>query len=296
MLDAVPDQAMRHSYQAIIQDVLSGNTPYYTQEFAQKGPAEERVYQMRVNPMLINDRVTGLVFTNTDITEIKLTEAALRRRNEELLALNEIATLVSSSLDLSQILSTVVPKIRQLLDADVVAIYLTERDADILHLAEQSGLDDKTTQKVRTLDVRQSATGIAIERGQPLFVSDGVEEESPSKFESADLSATPQMRTFAALPLRSKEKILGALDVFYSKSKEFSRQDQQIMLLLANELGSAIENVLLYERISDQLKRLTVLFELSQKLTSSLELDEIARAVHAEIRSIIPFVSFVNEL
>jgi len=296
ILETVRDEALRESYQAIIRDVLTGNTPYYSQEFTQKGPVEERVYQMRVNPMLINDRITGLVFTNTDITEVKKTEAALRRRNEELLALNEIATLVSTSLHLSQILGSVVPKIRQLVDADAVAIYLVEKDTGDIQLVEQVGLDDKAVQKIRRLDVKESATGFAIERGEPLFVSEGLANEGGSTSASVDLSVNQGMRSFAAIPLRSKEKIVGALDVFYSKPKEFSRQDQQVLLLLATQLGSAVENALLYEQISDQLKRLTALYDLSKQLTSTLDVDEIYRLVYEAVESIVPLDSFAIEL
>lgn len=296
ILDTVRDSALRESYQTIIHNVLTGDTPYYSREFAQKGPTEERVYQMRVNPMLINDRVTGIVFTNTDITEIKKTEAALRRRNEELLALNEIATLVSTSLRLGQILGAVAPKIQELLEAQGVAIYLAEKDTKNLQLVEQVGLDDRAVGKIRRLDIKQSATGTAVERGEPLFVSEGLANAAGANVKNVDLSADERLRSFAAIPLRSKEKILGALDVFYSKPKEFTRQDQQILLLLATQLGSAVENALLYEQISDQLKRLMVLYELSQKLTSSLELEDICRNVYDQVETIIPLDSFIIEL
>ncbi len=296
ILETVQDANLKKMYQTIIRDVLTGKTPYHSQEFAQEGPVEGRVYQMRVNPMLINDRITGLVFTNTDITEIKRTEAALRQRNEELLALNEIATLVSSSLQLNHILRSVVPRIKKLLEADVVAIYLFQGQADEIQLIEQVGLDNDAVQKIGRLGVNDSATGFAIKRREPLFVSEGVLEDEVSRSENLDLTVNQRMRSFAAIPMRSKEKVLGALDLFYSNPREFSRQDQQILLLLATQLGAAVDNALLYEQVSDQLKRLTALYELSQKLTSSLELDEIYRLVHTEVMTIIPFDSFFIEL
>ncbi|HEY4644574.1 MAG TPA: PAS domain S-box protein, partial [Bacteroidota bacterium] len=262
LLETVRDRALKEIYQNIIHEMLTGQTPYVSREISHEEPGGERVYQMRVNPMLIENEITGLVFTNTDITDIKKTEAALRRRSEELLALNEIATLESTSLRLGPILGSVVPKIRQLLEADAVAVFLVGKDSGNIDLAEQEGLDEEAVRKIQRLPTQESATGLAISRGEPLLINERLAVNSPSQSMSHDLTAVREMRAFAAIPLHSKEKVLGALDVFYSKEKTFSRQDQQILLLLATQLASAIENALLYEQVSDQVKRLTVLYEL----------------------------------
>lgn len=55
------------------------------------------------------------------------------------------------------------------------------------------------------------------------------------------------IEAFAAIPLMAKDRVLGALDVFYRAPHTFSPQLTRLLESIGNQLGSAIENAKLYE-------------------------------------------------
>jgi signal transduction histidine kinase len=90
--------------------------------------------------------------------------------------------------------------------------------------------------------------------------------------------------------------VLGALDIFYTAPHEFSSQERQLLTLVGNQLGTALENAQLYGELRSQINRLTVLYELSQQLTSTLDVDQIFKSVHASIQHVVSFERFTIEL
>jgi PAS domain-containing protein len=66
--EALPSDALKVMFQNIVDDLLSGRIRIFSQEFVHQTPSGERIYQITVNPMVIDRKITGLVFTHTDIT------------------------------------------------------------------------------------------------------------------------------------------------------------------------------------------------------------------------------------
>jgi signal transduction histidine kinase len=100
----------------------------------------------------------------------------------------------------------------------------------------------------------------------------------------------------AVIPLASKNKVWGALDIFYNVPYEFSSQERQLLSLVGNQLGTAIENAQLYHELRSQIDRLTVLYRVSEHLTSTLDIDQIFNAVNENIQYVVPYESFSIEL
>jgi light-regulated signal transduction histidine kinase (bacteriophytochrome) len=69
--------------------VLSGELRFFAQEFHIATRHGERMYQLTMNPMVINGAITGLVITQADITALKQSELTVKQNNERLIALNE---------------------------------------------------------------------------------------------------------------------------------------------------------------------------------------------------------------
>ncbi len=70
-------------------------------------------------------------------------------------------------------------------------------------------------------------------------------------FNNPDL---PQTRSEAALPLKSRERVIGILDVQSTQSNAFSNDDVAILQTLADQLALAIENARLFTETQKTLK------------------------------------------
>jgi PAS domain S-box-containing protein len=289
LMDAVPSEPLKILLQNVVGDLLAGRIRFFSQEFAQSTPGGERMYQLTINPMVIESRVIGLVISHTDITALKQTEHELKRSYEQLLALNEISTLISTSLNLEDILHGTIPLLNRTFEASGVLVYLREKEGEGLTLAQKEGLPDITTEQIRHLPESESVTGLAISTKEPLYLTDNAVDDSRILQANRPLLRRAGVVSMAAIPLMSKDKVHGALDIFYNARQEFPSQLRQMLTLIGNQLGAAIENALLYQELLSQIARLTVLYELSQQLTSTLDSRQIFKIIYEHVARIIHF-------
>ena len=296
LYDVLPSEPLKAIYQNVVDQLLDGTVRIFSQEFIQQTSEGERTFQLVINPMVIDRKITGLVFTHTDISAIKKTEADLKKSNEQLLALNEISVLISSSLDLQKMLISAVPLLKKIIEATGVIIYLQEHGGNDLVLAHQLGFDAGEYSSITRLKQSTSATGEVVTKKRSLYIHEKAYLDERIIPENREVLRRFQIEAMAVIPLVSKDKVFGALDIFYSNPHEFSEQERQILTLVGNQLGAAIENTQLYGELRSQVERLTVLYNLSQQLTSTLDLDQIFQSVYDHVKQIIPFQNFKIDL
>jgi PAS domain S-box-containing protein len=296
LFEVLPNDSLNTMFRGVIDHLVDGSIRIFSQEFVSPGRDGDRTYQITINPMVIERKIKGLVFTHTDISTLKKAEAELKKSYEQLLTLNEISTLINTSLDLDEILQTAIPLLKKDVHADAVLVYLIDQiEKDIL-LAKQVGFDDVDSSSLRRLKQGSSVTGSVILTKEPLYITEQVYLDERILSQNREVLRKTNLQALAVIPLISKDKVLGALDVFYNSAHEFSDQDRQIFSLLGNQLGTAIENAQLYGELRSQIGRLTVLYELSQQLTSTLDIDQIFQAIQESVQRVVSFETFNIEL
>jgi signal transduction histidine kinase len=183
-----------------------------------------------------------------------------------------------------------------MLGASAVLVYLIEKPSQDLYLAEQIGLDIEKNRSIVRLRHATSATGSVVKTKEPLYIPARAQEDARIAPPNREVLRNAHLEAMAVIPLVAKDKVLGALDIFYAEAHEFSPQEQQMLALVGNQLGSSIENAQLYSELRSQIDRLTVLYELSQKLTSTLDIDQIFQSVYGSVSQVVPFERFFIEL
>jgi GAF domain-containing protein len=88
----------------------------------------------------------------------------------------------------------------------------------------------------------EGIVGHVTSTGEPRVVLDVGKD--PVYFNNPDL---PETHSEMALPLRSEERIVGALDVQSRETGAFTEDDIQMLSLLANQVSLAIENARLFD-------------------------------------------------
>jgi PAS domain S-box-containing protein len=292
LFDAIPSEPLKIMFQNIVEPLLMGSIRIFSQEFVHSTPRGDRTFQLTINPMVINHKVMGLVFTHTDISALKFTEAHLKKSNEQLMALNEISTFISSSLDFKKMLVSAIPLVKKVTGAAAIAVYLQEPGSGDLTLSHSTGIDSYNISGINRVQHHSSLMGSVLKLKKPVYLDEKayldnrITDAYRATFERLHVEA------IAFIPLIANDQVFGVIDLFYLEPHKFSNQEQQLLTLVGNQLGSAVENTRLYSELRSQLDQLTVLYGLSQQLTSTLSIDQIFQSVYEHIKIIIPFKSF----
>lgn len=172
----------------------------------------------------------------------------LAAKNKELSALYMIASTLSKSLNLKELLDEALSTVLKIFGTEGGMIHLLEEAGGPPRLTSTRGfsadrLDPDQKQKDSEILYRQ-----VIEKAVPISSIEESLEEVPFK-------GTPYPN-FITIPIRSKGKILGTLTLLDRTSQPFIRQDLGLLVAIGNQIGVAVENIRLYEETKkvDQLK------------------------------------------
>jgi GAF domain-containing protein/HAMP domain-containing protein len=168
----------------------------------------------------------------------------LERRSFYLDAAAQVARTASSILDPERLFRVIVELIREQFELSYVGLFLVSEGSQWAELRAGTGeagrhsLDDD--RRVWVGD-DQSIVGRAIQYAQAQSVS----EAGPS--EGVGQPKLPDTRSEAALPLRSRGRVLGALTVHSDQPDAFGQELLGVLQTMADQVAVAVDNARLFE-------------------------------------------------
>ena len=210
-----------------------------------------------------------------------------QRKLTELSFLREIAQLASSTRDWDEMLRIVIDRTTVALRAEVASLYLIEKREALLRLAATNGLDRRWIGKA-TLRVGEGITGWVANARVPLAVRD-VRNEPRFKW----VRAVDQERftSMLSVPLVIRDEVIGVMNVQTVELREFERGEIDFLQTIANQVAGIIEKSRLQRDAERKLREVSALFEVSNVLTSTLELDEVLGLVVDRLVRVYPGAS-----
>jgi signal transduction histidine kinase len=268
----------------------------------------ERIIHARGQMLLDPDgAVMGLVGTGQDVTEFKQTEAELARQHQRLQrrlqeseALAAINRELSETLDLGRTLRRIARAAQRIIPkAGAVVVHLSEPEGHRPRPVVATGLnhDDLSAEIIAP---PQGAIGRAFYQGDVVHIADLKAEEPEPKWRSDE-----PVHSLLAVPIGGNGKdAMGVLTAMSYTPGAFSSDDERLLLTLALQASLAIQNTRLFEELGQEKRRLELLYDLSQKLSSSLDPGEVAEralrlmlsAVGGEQGEIVLLEAGCNEL
>jgi signal transduction histidine kinase len=181
----------------------------------------------------------------------------LARSVEQLKALAEVSQTVNSTLDLEQVLATIVTHAVQLSSADSGIVYEFEEASGTLRPRASHGLPDSLVGELegRPLTLGESTVGRAAAARAPVQISDLAAEETYSgRFR--DLIERTGVRATLAVPLLSEGRIVGGLTVGRKTAGAFSAEVVDLLQTFAAQSTLAIQNARLFREIEQKSREL----------------------------------------
>ncbi len=225
-----------------------------------------------------NKNPYALLVISQDITELKKTENLSNRQAQQLLTAAEIARDVASSLQAEQVLINATNLIRERFDYYHASVFLVDPTGKYAVLHEASG---EIGQKMKAAGHRlavgsRSLVGQAVARGETV-VSNNT-RLNPNYYPNPLL---PDTRSELVVPLKTANRIIGALDVQSDRINAFQTEDIHTLEILADQLSMALENANLYARSQENLVKHRLLHQMTTAASTSANLSEaIQRTVY----------------
>jgi signal transduction histidine kinase/GAF domain-containing protein len=261
---AGPNRKDTAQVEASIRAVLDGTQPISSIEYPVDSLTGRRWFLLEVSSLPGN--LPGALVAHVDVTERKQTQeesaipspinqvpdaVCMSGRNEtapldvqptpifRLRALEALTDTALSQLPIEDLMSELLERAMAVMRVDNAAILLLEEDGKTLSLRAARGPEEELVDAVTVSMGEGFAGGIAASR-KPMVLDDV----------AALQIATPllheKLRSLVGVPLLVGDRLVGVVQVGSATARHFTQQDVDLLLLVADRIGPAVERARLY--------------------------------------------------
>ena len=196
------------------------------------------------------------------IQNVQLFESEYQRR-EQAETLREVSAIVSSSLNLSEVLERVLDQLSRVVKYDSAAIHLVEgryrrviAGRGFSNLSEHIGLTYPTK-----LDETEPGS-IALHSRKPIVYGN-----ISNVFRTFERDIHSHIQSWMGIPLIARDKVIGLISIDHSQLNAYAEEDVQMAEAFANQVAVALENARLHEIEVRELERE---LEIAQQIQTAL--------------------------
>ena len=205
----------------------------------------------------IYDRDPNRSFSPEDVQICRIlatqTTLALERArlfDETLTRLSEVSMLytmaqrISSSLDLQNMLDTIVTSLRQVIGCRACCIFLIDDNEEELEIKAAAGLKPHWRHMAK-LRLGQGAAGRAAAENMTIYLPDTSMDPDFIFFDA-------EVKSLMVVPLLAQGKVIGTINVDDKQTDAFGSTQERLLTIAAAQAGVAIENARLFAKISTE--------------------------------------------
>jgi signal transduction histidine kinase len=164
---------------------------------------------------------------------------------ERYLSLVEISRVLASTLDLDRLLYQIVNAAAILTASEAASILLYDELKNDLYFQSSTNLDSKVMRGL-AVPIDNSIAGEIVKTRKPVMVMST--EDDPRHYEGVGESTQLKTKSLLGVPMITKDKVIGVLEVINKVEGEFSTDDQSLLNALGSQAAVAIENTRLFQQ------------------------------------------------
>ena len=203
-----------------------------------------------------------------DITEKKRAEDEIRRRNRELNALNAMAVIATQSFDLDEILNLTLRQVISLLGDESGSIYLADENETTFRRRASWG--QRASDRARFAEIQfPDGFGDLVTRSRTEVLTAEYLPHLPPHV--ADFIRADGFGSWIWVLLWSKDKAIGLMGISSRKHREYTSNDENLLVAIGRQLATTIEKVRLYDetcRAYDDLRKTQEQLLQSEKMSA----------------------------
>lgn len=191
-----------------------------------------------------NNKLVAIHGIIRDITERKMMEESIIKRNEELVVINRVSRGLTTAMNIDTLMQRAVEGIIRLMNISLCTIRLLEDDKLVLK-AFAGELSDLVVKK--PIPVDEDEVGQAVKTGK-IQILEINKNYNKSKF-SANIVDSKKVSFLSVLPIKARGKVRGIM-IVGSKSKP-DKGEFNVLASISNQVALITENISLYQGLKD---------------------------------------------
>jgi len=188
--------------------------------------------------------------------------------------LHHITTTAASGTTLEEALQSAVNGLQVTLGGDRVAIMLVDREKKLLEVRASIGYTDDVYEI--HVPIGSGITGWAAAHRRTLRINN-VQDDTRY------IAGSANIRSEMAVPLVYRSELLGVLNVESEQLAAYTETDEELLGTLGGSLAAIIANARLLEQIRAQAERERVLFEITDKIRRTTDMQTILTTTVSEL-------------
>ncbi len=195
----------------------------------------------------------------------------------ELVALSRISAALSGLGNLDAVLKVGLDNMLDIMNGTIGGILLLDEQTQTLSYRVYQGLSTKYAEEMR-MSLGEGIAGKVAQSGKSILLKDISADPRTAR---PDLVSNEGLKAFISVPLRAKDRVLGVINVASRMPHSFNTNDRHLLHSIGDQLGVAIEQARLYERLRRARERLRKLAR-QNLVAEEQERRRIARELHDE--------------
>jgi len=217
----------------------------------------------------------------------RLYEAA-QERSQRLAVLNAVSSAVFSSLEPETVMDQILAMTRRAFEAPEGSILLRDRNTGELVFALTSSAEPAGNPALTNVRIQpgEGIAGWVVEHNQAVLVDDV--QSDPRWYGGVDGISGFETKSLMSAPLERRGEIIGAVEIISDQRAAFADEDLSLFEALCSIAAVGLDNARLYAAMRSQADRLTLLNQVGQALSSSLDYDKVIHSALSKIQDLFP--------
>ena len=219
-----------------------------------------------------------------DISERKQGEATLRRQLQEVTVLHSVASAANEAESVDDLIERATKILGETIFSDYFGVNIYDESRHwLMPHSSYRGMDKGHKQQGSSAD--EGITGRALRSGKPQLVGDVSRDKDYISFQEITQSEI-------AVPIIVNGKKIGVMNAESEQKNSYTHQDLNLMVTIANQLGTAIHKIHLEEHQHRHTQHIEALYETALAISSLTDTASLYQKLYQQVNNLFDLEAF----